>query len=85
MLPNLEGLYSIAYWVGRMIEGFEISDETLAVDLIKEVGPLPGTYLDKEHAREWWRSQQSIIITMICYNRSDACLQWYLNEAIQYR
>ncbi len=59
----MEGLYSIAYWVGRMIEGFEISDETLAVDLIKEVGPLQGTYLDKEHAREWWR-QKLITKTM---------------------
>jgi trimethylamine--corrinoid protein Co-methyltransferase len=53
----------IANWVGRMIEGFEISDETLAVELIKEVGPIPGTYLDKEHTRKWWRSQQYIPVS----------------------
>ncbi len=50
----------IATWVGRMIEGFEISDETLAVDLIDEVGPIPGSYLAKQHTRRWWKSQQFI-------------------------
>lgn len=48
----------IANWVGRMIEGFEISDETLAVDLIDQVGPIPGSYLATPHTRKWWKSQQ---------------------------
>lgn len=48
----------IATWVGHVIEGFEINDETLALDLIDEVGPIPGTYLDKAHTRNWWKSQQ---------------------------
>ena len=43
--------------VGRFIEGFEVSDETLAVDLIHEVGPVPGTYLNKEHTRKWWKRE----------------------------
>ena len=50
----------IATWVGRVIEGFEINNETLALDLIDEVGPIPGSYLDKQHTRTWWKSQQFI-------------------------
>ena len=43
--------------VGRFIEGFEVSDETLAIDLIDEIGPIPGMYLDKEHTRKWWKKE----------------------------
>jgi trimethylamine--corrinoid protein Co-methyltransferase len=50
----------IATWVGRLIEGFEVNDETLALDLIEKVGPIPGSYLDKKHTRIWWKSQQFI-------------------------
>jgi trimethylamine--corrinoid protein Co-methyltransferase len=50
----------IATWVGRVIEGFEINEETLALDLIDEVGPIPGSYLDKAHTRNWWKKQQFI-------------------------
>jgi len=50
----------IATWVGRLIEGLEINDETLALDLIEDVGPIPGTYLNKGHTRAWWKSQQFI-------------------------
>lgn len=48
----------IAGMVGRFIEGEEISDETLAIDLIEEVGPIPGVYLDKAHTRKWWKKEQ---------------------------
>jgi trimethylamine--corrinoid protein Co-methyltransferase len=48
----------IASWVGRLIEGFEVNDETLAVDLIDEVGPIPGSYLNTAHTRKWWQSQR---------------------------
>lgn len=44
----------IAGWIGHMIEGFEITEETLALDLINEVGTIPGTFLNKEHTRKWW-------------------------------
>lgn len=43
--------------VGRFIEGFEVSDETLALNLIDEVGPIPGMYLDKQHTRKWWKKE----------------------------
>jgi len=48
----------IAGMIGRFLEGVEVNDETLAIDLIKEVGPLPGFYLDKEHTRKWWLKEQ---------------------------
>ena len=50
----------IAGMVGRFIEGEEVSNETLAVDLIEEVGPIPGFYLNKEHTRKWWKKEQFI-------------------------
>lgn len=48
----------IAGMIGRCLEGIEVNNETLAIDLIKEVGPLPGFYLDKMHTREWWSKSQ---------------------------
>ncbi|MBN1298402.1 MAG: trimethylamine methyltransferase family protein [Actinobacteria bacterium] len=47
----------IAITIGKTIEGFEISEDTMAVDLIKEVGPVPGTFLNKSHTREWWKKE----------------------------
>jgi trimethylamine--corrinoid protein Co-methyltransferase len=50
----------IAGWVGRCIEGVQVTDETLAIDLIEEVGPIPGSYLNKEHTRKWWKTEQFV-------------------------
>jgi len=50
----------IAGWVGRFLQGAEVNDETLAIDLINEVGPIPGHYLNREHTRKWWRKEQFI-------------------------
>ena len=50
----------IAGMIGRFLEGIEVNDETLALDLIEEVGPLPGFYLDKAHTRTWWQDEQYI-------------------------
>jgi trimethylamine--corrinoid protein Co-methyltransferase len=50
----------IAGMIGRFLEGIEVNDQTLAIELIEEVGPLPGFYLDKAHTRNWWRSEQYI-------------------------
>jgi trimethylamine--corrinoid protein Co-methyltransferase len=46
--------------IGRFLEGVEVSDETIALDLIAQVGPIPGEYLSKEHTRKWWRKEQFI-------------------------
>jgi trimethylamine--corrinoid protein Co-methyltransferase len=43
---------------GRFIEGVNVNDETLAVGLIDDVGPIPGHFLNKEHTRKWWRAEQ---------------------------
>jgi len=52
----------IAAMIGRAIEGIEVTDATMALDLINEVGPIPGFYLDKKHTREWWRREQVMTI-----------------------
>ena len=48
----------IAGWIGRLLEGVTCTDETLAVDLINRVGPIPGHYLSAKHTREWWQKEQ---------------------------
>jgi trimethylamine--corrinoid protein Co-methyltransferase len=50
----------IAGMVGRFIEGVEVNSETIALELIEEVGPAPGFYLNKEHTRKWWEKEQYI-------------------------
>jgi trimethylamine--corrinoid protein Co-methyltransferase len=47
----------IAGMIGRFLEGLKVDEETLALDLIKEVGPLPGFFLGKKHTRDWWRKE----------------------------
>jgi trimethylamine---corrinoid protein Co-methyltransferase len=48
----------VAAMIGRFVEGEDVREETLALELIEEVGPLPGQYLDKTHTRDWWRKGQ---------------------------
>jgi trimethylamine--corrinoid protein Co-methyltransferase len=48
----------VAGYVGRFLEGIKIDDETLAIDLIEETGPIPGFYLNKAHTRKWWKMEQ---------------------------
>jgi len=48
----------IVSMIGRYVEGIEVTDESLAVDLMNEVGPIPGMYLDKAHTRKWWKREQ---------------------------
>jgi trimethylamine--corrinoid protein Co-methyltransferase len=48
----------IAGWIGRFIEGVTVNDVTLAIDLINQVGPIPGHYLGTAHTREWWQKEQ---------------------------
>jgi len=50
----------VAGIVGRFIEGIEINEETLALGLIDEVGPIPCTYLTTSHTRTWWEKKQFI-------------------------
>ncbi|MFH1350795.1 MAG: trimethylamine methyltransferase family protein [Pseudomonadota bacterium] len=50
----------IAGMIGRFLEGVEVSDDTLAVDVIGEVGPIPGHFLSTAHTRAWWKKEQFI-------------------------
>ena len=50
----------IAGMIGRFLRGIEVSDESLAADLMKEVGAGPDFYLNKPHTRKWWRKEQYI-------------------------
>jgi trimethylamine--corrinoid protein Co-methyltransferase len=47
----------LAAYVKRVMTGIEVSDETLAVDVIDEVGP-GGTFLAHPHTRKWFRKEQ---------------------------
>jgi trimethylamine--corrinoid protein Co-methyltransferase len=48
----------VAGMIGRFIEGIQVDNETLAIDLINEVGPIPGNYLNRKHTRDWWKQEQ---------------------------
>ena len=50
----------VAGTIGRLLEGIEVNDETLAIDVINAVGPIPGTFLTEEHTRKWWKKAQFI-------------------------
>lgn len=41
----------------RLVKGVRVDDETLAVDLIRKVGP-GGTFLAEKHTMEWFRKEQ---------------------------
>ena len=47
----------LARRVGRIIDGIKVDEETLAVNLINEVGPIPGQFLGTEHTRRLWKSE----------------------------
>jgi trimethylamine--corrinoid protein Co-methyltransferase len=46
----------IVSWLKRFMTGVEINDQTLALDLIDQVGP-DGQYLDTEHTRAHFRER----------------------------
>lgn len=48
----------IAHIVGRFLGGVNVSQETAALDLIRDVGPVPGSYLGSAHTRTWWQKEQ---------------------------
>jgi len=50
----------MAGMVGRFMEGVEVNHETMATDLIRAVGPVPGHFLSKPHTRKWWRHEQFV-------------------------
>ncbi|MEW6444004.1 MAG: trimethylamine methyltransferase family protein [bacterium] len=47
-----------AKMVGRILDGIRVDETTLAADLIREVGPAPGSFLGTRHTRENWKKEQ---------------------------
>jgi trimethylamine---corrinoid protein Co-methyltransferase len=41
--------------ITKVLDGIRVDDVRLAIDVIKEVGPIPGNYLGKEHTRRHWK------------------------------
>ena len=57
---NLEKIVldnELAGYVKRVMQGIEFSEETLAVDVIDEVGP-GGSFLAHPHTRKWFKKEQ---------------------------
>lgn len=46
--------------IGQVLDGIKVNDEHLAVDLIKDVGPIPGNYLKTKHTRQHWQDGYKI-------------------------
>jgi trimethylamine--corrinoid protein Co-methyltransferase len=46
--------------IKRFLQGVNVDEESLALDLIKKVGPIPGHYLDKEHTRVFWKKEHFV-------------------------
>jgi trimethylamine--corrinoid protein Co-methyltransferase len=88
----------IVGWVETFMRGVEVSDETLALDVIKEVGP-DGGYLDTKHTLEhfrdiWypdlferdtydvWKSKGGTTLAARAADRVEKILQEYQPEAL---
>ncbi len=46
--------------IARYVRGIDVTDQTLAFDLIHQIGPLPGSYLSTAHTRSEWRKESFI-------------------------
>ena len=46
-----------AHMLVRILEGINVTEGTLAIDVIDEVGPVPGHFLGQAHTREWIREE----------------------------
>jgi trimethylamine--corrinoid protein Co-methyltransferase len=44
----------------RITEGLTVSEDTVARDLIKSIGPDGGTYLTTDHTLKWLRSKEYV-------------------------
>ena len=47
----------IAGMLGRYVEGILVDHDTLALDVIREVGPIPGNFLRSKHTINWWKKE----------------------------
>ena len=56
--------HDVAGMIGRFLSGATVNEETMAVDLINQVGPIPGYFLNTAHARKWWKKEQFVPKTL---------------------
>jgi len=47
----------IAGMLGRFVQGIDVNHDTLALDVIHEVGPIPGHYLRNKHTLTSWKKE----------------------------
>jgi trimethylamine--corrinoid protein Co-methyltransferase len=50
----------VAAMIARYVRGIDVNEDTLAVDLIDSVGPIPGSFLTTAHTRKWWKKEQYV-------------------------
>jgi trimethylamine--corrinoid protein Co-methyltransferase len=50
----------IAGMIGRFLEGIDVSPDTLALELIHSIGPIPGSFIQTEHTKLNWKKEQFI-------------------------
>ena len=50
----------MAGMIGRFMEGVTVNTESLAIDLIEKVGPVPGHFMNAAHTRKWWKQEQFV-------------------------
>lgn len=48
----------VAGMIIRFMQGIEVDEETIAANIINQVGPLPGNFLTTSHTRKWWKKEQ---------------------------
>jgi trimethylamine--corrinoid protein Co-methyltransferase len=56
--------HDVAGMIGRFLSGATVNEETMAVDLINQVGPIPGYFLNTAHSRKWWKKEQFVPKTL---------------------
>jgi trimethylamine--corrinoid protein Co-methyltransferase len=47
----------VAGFIGQYLKGIRVDPERLSEEVIMKVGPLPGSYMNEEHTRKWYRKE----------------------------
>lgn len=48
----------VCRYIGRLLEGVKINENSLALDAVRETAPIPGFYVNRAHTRERWKREQ---------------------------
>jgi trimethylamine--corrinoid protein Co-methyltransferase len=47
----------VVSFIGQYLKGIRVDEERMSVDEILAVGPLPGSYLNRKHTKNWYRKE----------------------------